>query len=128
MRNSDRLMQLINQTSGETILSRLEAAGGFWKRLIGLMGRADIPDDYGLYLSPCSSIHCFFMRFPIDVVFINRDHVVVAVYPSLMPWKVALPGSGAYAAIEAGAGQLAHRVTPGDVLIMKEAVSETISS
>lgn len=112
-------ISLYNQTTEETLLETLDMATSFSKRFLGLMGKQSLPDSTGLYLEPCTSIHCFFMRFPIDVVFVNRAGQVVAIYPGLKPWRIAMP-KGAFAAIEAVENQLADRVSLGDQLRIKE--------
>ncbi len=63
-------------------------ADGFRSRVIGLMGRKDMPDDEALLLSPCSSVHTFFMRFPIDLVWLNREGKVVRLDKGIRPWKI----------------------------------------
>lgn len=121
-------MMLYNQTTSTVVVEHLEQALRFGKRFLGLMGRSSLPDDQGLYLEPCSSVHCFFMRFPLDVVFVDRSMRVVAIYPGLKPWRLAIPGAEAYAAIETVAGQLADKVSVGDQLEVKEGQYEkTIS-
>jgi uncharacterized protein len=63
--------------------------------------------DRALVIEPCSSIHTFFMRFPIDVVFIDRDSRVLKVAECVKPWRVLLGGKGAHAAVELAGGVLA---------------------
>lgn len=121
MRNRARpLNQLINGRTDEILLSKVAVADTVWRRFVGLMGRNHLPYEEGLFLSPCSSIHCFFMRFPIDVVFVDKNNTVVAIYPNKQPWSLAIPGKDAYAAIEAAASQLAPLVQVGDRLIFRE--------
>ena len=82
-------------------------------RMRGLLGRAGLEPDQGLLIPRTSSIHMFFMRFPIDAVFLDRELRVKKVVADLGPWKVAwargarsvleLPaGAAARAGIEAG--------------------------
>ena len=86
---------------------------------MGLMFRASLPDGYGLLLRPCSSIHMFFMRFPLDVVFVDGDGRVVRILDSIRPWRASFPVRGAKAAIELGAGAARRAgVSPGDVLTL----------
>ncbi|MBN1822797.1 MAG: DUF192 domain-containing protein [Endomicrobiales bacterium] len=68
-------------------------------RLIGLMGKRDA-ENVGLYLTGCSSIHTFFMRFPIDAVFLGKDMKVVRIMRGLAPWRVVLPVRGAGSVLE----------------------------
>jgi len=71
---------------------------------MGLMGRRGLPADGALLITPCSSVQTCFMRFAIDVVFLDRDGGVVRVVPGLKPYRAALGGRGARSALELPAG------------------------
>src|SRR5215210_4517931 len=58
-------------------------------RLRGLMGRRELPRGEGLLLKPAPSIHTWFMRFPIDAVFLDGDLRVLGVAAGLRPWRIA---------------------------------------
>jgi uncharacterized protein len=90
----------------DSLATNFEVADNPFKRLFGLMGRKHLPQGHGLFLRPCSSIHTFFMRFPIDVVFIDRDNRVVKLCPAVKPWRFVLGGKGAHAVLELPAGAL----------------------
>jgi len=80
------------------------------------MGRRELPAGNGLLIDPCSSIHMFFMRFPIDVVFLDRDGTVVKIVHAIKPWRVAM-GAGGKKALELPAGTAAAAgIEPGDQL------------
>jgi hypothetical protein len=82
----------------------------------GLLGRDELPRGEGIILRPAGSIHTFFMRFPIDVVFLDRDDRVVDVEPELVPWRTA-KRSGAKTVIELPAGTTAEvGLQPGEQL------------
>lgn len=84
------------------------------------MGRRELPQGSGLLITPCSSIHMFFMRFPIDVVFLDRDNAVVRVVPSIKPWRMAMGGGGRKALeLPAGTATLIP-IAKGDVLEFEE--------
>ena len=84
--------------------SRAKKAETHWARLMGLMGRRSLPEGGALLITPCSSVQTCFMRFAIDVVFLDRDGQVVKVVPELKPYRVALGGRGARSALELAAG------------------------
>ncbi len=116
---SNRATFRLATPSGTTVAGEVAIAGNPWRRFMGLMGRRELPAGAGLYLRPCSSIHMFFMRFPIDVVFIDNDHRVVRVYHGLRPWRMSRVVRRAKAAIELPSGTLARSgVAVGDVLTM----------
>lgn len=73
------------------------------KRLIGLMGRRTLPEATLYQLAPCDSIHTFWMRVPIDVIFLSRDNVILAIHESVGARRL-LSYKGAYAVAEGRAG------------------------
>ena len=75
-----------NVTRGTPIIESGRMARTLWSRFRGLMGVASLPPGSGLVIEPCSSIHTHFMRFPIDVLYVNRDHVIVGIDRNLRPW------------------------------------------
>jgi uncharacterized membrane protein (UPF0127 family) len=85
-------------------------------RLRGLLGRRGLEAGEGLMLKPAPSVHTFFMRFPIDAVFLDRDGTVLKMR-TLRPWRVA--GSrGAYATLELREGEAERRaIREGDRLM-----------
>ena len=85
-------------------------------RMRGLLGRSGLPSGEGLLLRPAASIHTAFMRFTIDVVFLNKANEVVKVASELRPWRTA-SCRGARAALELPAGEAARKgLTPGTAL------------
>jgi uncharacterized membrane protein (UPF0127 family) len=63
-------------------------AATFLTRARGLLGRR-LGDNEGLLITPCSAVHSFGMRYPIDVVFLDRNHIVKKVVTNLRPWRIA---------------------------------------
>jgi uncharacterized membrane protein (UPF0127 family) len=103
-------------SNGRIVCERLLVADRPFARMRGLLGRRDLPSGEGLLLRPSGSVHTFFMRFPIDVVFVDRDLTVLGVTPGLRPWRTA-GRRGARAVVELPAGEAARRgVRPGDRL------------
>src|SRR5919106_4388705 len=94
-------------------------AGTAWTRFRGLMGRLVMEPGEGLLLRPSGSVHTCFMRFAIDIVFLDRELRVLAVSPAVRPWRLRLQ-RGARAVLELPAGE-AERVgiTPGDQLTVE---------
>src|SRR5688572_18871189 len=91
---------VFNETKGRQLAAEVRLARSLWSRFWGLMGRRPLPDGQGLLLRPCTSVHTFFMRFPIDVIFLDRTNTVVKIIPSMKPWRAALGGRGAHSALE----------------------------
>jgi uncharacterized membrane protein (UPF0127 family) len=78
-----------NKTSGKIIGSKIGRADNFFTRFFGLMGRKKLESQEGLFLTPCNSIHMLFMKFPIDVIFIDKDNKIVYTIENLKPWRVS---------------------------------------
>jgi uncharacterized protein len=107
----------LDTAEGRVVAEHVELADGMWRRFVGLMGRRELPAGHGLALSPCNSIHMFFMRIPLDVVFLDRDGRVLRVYHGIRPWRVSRIVRGAHTAVELPSGTLrAAGVGEGDVL------------
>lgn len=76
-----------DQTSGAILAAAGRVADTPWSSFAGLMGRPSLPPGEGLIIRPCSSIHTHFMRFPIDVIYVNKEDVVVGIDRQLKPWR-----------------------------------------
>ena len=116
LRGAERPHVLQNTRSGEVIASTVELAVDSESRRRGLLGRDHFDAGSALIIAPCSSIHTFFMRFAIDVVFVARDGRVLKVCAAIPRRRIALR-PGAFAAIELPAGTLERtNARPGDIL------------
>lgn len=99
------------------ISDKILVADNMISRLVGLMFRASPPQNAeGLLLDPCNSIHTFFMRYPIDVVFLNSKNEVIKVIRNLKPWRMTWIYFRASKTLELPAGKLPLEVKKGDVL------------
>ncbi|MBX2988494.1 MAG: DUF192 domain-containing protein [Bdellovibrionaceae bacterium] len=98
------MAKLKSLSRNQELLSDLQVASRFWERGIGLLGRASLGEREGLWIHRCPSIHTWFMMFPIDCVFVDRDLKVKAVFENVKPWRVVFPVRGASSVIEMTAG------------------------
>jgi uncharacterized membrane protein (UPF0127 family) len=106
----------IESASGAVVCERCLMATTALSRLRGLAGRSELAAGDGILLRPCGSIHTFFMRFPIDVVFCDADLRVLAVATDV-PRRRLRGQRGAKVVIELASGEAARRgVEPGDAL------------
>ena len=96
------------------IAEEVEIANRWWARFRGLQFRSALPAGRALFLVPCPSIHTFWMRFAIDVLFLNREGIIVDIRKNLKPWRICLPESTSFAVIEVTAGQLPTELVIGD--------------
>jgi|GEM_PF-292064 len=85
MKRADKLLNLTQ--TGKTIPVCI--ADTFGKRFMGLMGR--IEGEYGLLLSPCNAVHTFFMRYDLDVIFLDKNNRIVSIKRSIKPFSVVSP-------------------------------------
>lgn len=113
---------LWNLRSGEAIATRVVAAFDSASRRQGLLGRTDIPPGEALVLAPCSSVHTAFMRFPLDLVFLDRAGRVVKTSVAVRPWRIR-GAWRAFAVVELATGSVARSGTqPGDVVVLRTIV------
>jgi uncharacterized protein len=119
-------VRAVNWTRGTELAGGVEFADSFRARFMGLMGRPSLPLGGGLWLTGTSNIHMFFMRFPIDAVFLGRaagegTRRVVAVHANLRPWiGIVWYARGADGCLELPAGMAAATGTrPGDVVMLE---------
>ena len=80
---------VVNVTRGQVVCEHLVIANRPLRRMRGMLGRRTLPAGEGLLLTPAPSVHTAFMRFPIDVVFLDRQLEVVKVVEQLRPWRMA---------------------------------------
>jgi uncharacterized membrane protein (UPF0127 family) len=112
-------LRVYNATRERLLAERAERADTFVRRLVGWMGRARADAGEGLLIVPCNAIHTFFMRMPIDVVFLDAQDTVVRLLHALPPWRATRPCPGARAVLELPAGTLATSGTrEGDRLVV----------
>ena len=102
-------MKTVALRTGDAIVcERCAVASTPFARMRGLLGRRRLDSGEGILLRPASSVHTFFMRFPIDVVFLGRDGDVLKIARSLAPWRTA-GARGAKSVVELPAGEAERR-------------------
>ncbi len=97
---------LINKDTNQCLCSHILHANTFWKRLCGLLPYKSLPEGVGMLITPCKSVHTFFMRFPIDVVYLDREMRVVALYENVPKGKTLPYHKTAYSVLELPAGTI----------------------
>jgi uncharacterized membrane protein (UPF0127 family) len=93
---------------GTIVCERCTVADRMLSRMRGLLGRKSLPADEGLLIRPAPSIHTFFMRFPIDVVFLSRQGEVLKIAEHVAPWRTR-SCRHSYAVLELAAGEAGRR-------------------
>ncbi len=116
-----RPVKVISLTrAGETVCARCAVATRPWTRLRGLLGRSGLEAGEGMLFPRTGSVHTMFMRFPIDVVFLDRELCVLSVREAVPPWR-AVKQRGATWTLELAAGEAARAgIEPGGVLVRQD--------
>lgn len=106
------------KADGESpVLEKVDVARGFWRRAVGLLDRRGLPEREGLLIPHCSAVHTFGMRFAIDVLFVNDEGQVLALYPETPSGYVLTPRLRNVHVLEAGSGFIArYGIQAGDRL------------
>ena len=109
-----------NLTKETQIADKLEVASSGPKRSKGLLGRKGLGEGEGLWIIPCEAVHTFFMKFPIDLVYLDRKHRVKKVRNSVPAWRISGCLS-AHSILELPAGTIrSTRTESGDILEIVE--------
>ncbi len=98
------MMSMRAQQGGRTVIPRVWVASTFWERALGLIGRRGLPEGAALYFPGCRCIHTGWMRFAIDVRFLDQDGCTVRMVRNLGPWRMAWGGWRAAGVLETAAG------------------------
>jgi uncharacterized membrane protein (UPF0127 family) len=116
-----RVVELVKDDAGTVVCERCTLADNPLTRLKGLLGRRGLPAGEGLLLRPTGAVHTLFMRFPIDVVFLDTELRVIDVVAELRPWRAA-GRRGTRAVLELAAGECGRRgIRAGDRLRVADA-------
>lgn len=105
-----RLVAVRNLTRATVLVQRALIAQRPWERMIGLLGRHALDPDEALLIPRCQSVHTWFMRFPLDLVFLDGDGIVVRLVEQLPAFRIVWV-RGADAVLELSAGTVARTAT-----------------
>jgi len=101
-----------NESRSTVLAERVEVGTSLWSKFWGLMGRRSLPTGDALWLAHENGIHMFFMRFPIDAIFVGRPsaggtRAVLSLHRGLRPWTGIVPlVRGADGVLELPAGTI----------------------
>ena len=109
-------IRVFNRTRDAVVAAAADVADSSRTRRDGLLKRSGLAPGEGLWIVPCEAIHCFFMKFTIDVLFLSKSKQVLKAKPSVKPWRVAACLK-AHSVLELPEGQIASTGTcAGDQL------------
>jgi uncharacterized membrane protein (UPF0127 family) len=116
-----RYVRILNLTRDSVVAEHCRVARSLRDRAVGLLATPEPGPGDGLLIEGTQSIHMFFMRYSIDVVFVDRHARVTRCVPGLRPWHVVWWARGARDCIELGVGSIAASATQvGDQLTVAE--------
>lgn len=98
------MMRITNRTRGTVLGTEILLADTWWSRLRGFLARPQPLPGEGILLAPCVAVHTFFMRFDLDVIFLNGAGDILAVEERLAPWRTSGRVSGSRYVLEVPAG------------------------
>lgn len=102
-------MKVYNSTQNNMIADAIKVADNFVTRTFGLIPKSSLKEGEGLMIKPCCSIHTFFMKFAIDVLFVNQKNEVVALYENVKPWRILPVHFSSQYVIELPAGEITKK-------------------
>ena len=106
----------VKTSNGAVIAHSCVRAHSFVSRLVGLLNHSQLSDGEALLIDPCTQVHSFFMRFSIDVIFLDRQNIVVA-HRELRPWRMTAMHFKATKVLECALGTCrTHNIKKGDQL------------
>lgn len=101
---------------GKVVIKNVTIAKSLRERILGLMFKKNMNADAALMIDPCNSIHTCFMRFSLDVIFLNGDGRVVRKIENMSPWRITRIYFSAVKVIEMKAGTMPKDIAVGDRL------------
>ncbi len=107
--------RVVNARTGRIVGAAIEEAKGPWRSFRGLMFRKGLLDGHGMLFRPAKGIHTQFMRFPIDLIYLDTHNQVVKVRPSMRPWRFDFTNAAAVIEMTGGTAAVVD-VRAGDRL------------
>jgi len=109
-------LYILKESSGEIVCQKMIVANKMLARMKGLMFSTEMPDCDGFLISPCNSIHTFFMLYSLDLLFLDKNFKVVKAIYNLPPWRMTWLYFKAHQVVEMSAGTLKKGLRVGDSL------------
>ena len=117
-----------NKTRDTVLGESVEVADTSEKRRVGLLKHARLDSGSGLWIVPCESVHTFFMKFPIDLVYLDKQRKVRKVRHAVPAWRLSACLT-AHSILELPAGTAERSGTlPGDELSFEKLMPETLNA
>ncbi len=111
----NKVNKVVNVRTGAVVAEAIAEANGPWQAFKGLMFRKEMPQGHGVMFRPARGIHTHFMRFPIDLIFLDKQNTVTKIRPAMPPWRFDFTNAGGVIEMNAGAAYV-NDIRPGDQL------------
>ncbi len=116
-----RIVRVTNSRNGKVLADSCKVANSAAARSVGLLNRSSLQHGEGLLIRPCKGVHTFFMRFAIDVLFLDSEGRVLRVYHAMRPWRLSKVVWRSAQVIELPAGTARETDTrEGDSLVLED--------
>ena len=110
-------MKATNLNNGKELATNVEVADTLFTRMKGLLGKKELPFGEALWIKPCFSVHTFFMKFAIDVIFLNKKNQIIASVSNLSPNRMTRLYPQSFSVLELPLGTIdASNTKTGDVI------------
>jgi uncharacterized membrane protein (UPF0127 family) len=114
------ILKATNITRNQVLAERMKLANNFFSRLRGLLLTPSLPAGHALLIEPCQSIHSLGMSYAIDVIFLDKQKMVVELLHTFAPWRVSAIYRRAHSCLELPPGTIAKSgTTLGDQLVFQ---------
>jgi len=111
---------IVNTTKNTIVCMRSVFANTGMRRLVGLLGKKQLEPETGLLIKPSSGVHTFGMRFPIDIVSLDRNSRVLGVWENIGPWRIRALSLRTRSVLELPSGRIREcLIEAGDELAVK---------
>ena len=109
------IQRVIDERTGNVVATAVRSADSFVTSFVGLMFKKSLPEGHGLLFRPARGIHTHFMRFPIDLIYLDKSNRVTKIRAAMRPWRFDFTSAAVVIEMPAGSAQ-ANDVRPGDQL------------
>lgn len=116
MKETKKIILSVEDKDKNIYAEKIKFACSFLERGIGLMFKPGLGDFGGMLLKPCNSVHTCFMKFSLDIVFLDKNLKVVSVIEQMKPWRFSRMYFRANQVLELKGGTIKGRLKPGDQL------------
>ena len=110
-------MLVYNSSNNLLLANEVTVAKNFITRSIGLLLHSEMSNDEAMVIYPCGCIHTFFMKFAIDVIFVDKNNKVVAIKENIKPWRISPLYLRSKYVIELNAQNISDKISIGDEIL-----------